>query len=106
MVVICTSQSPRGVNGEHNKKTTKKCGSISIRSFEQGNDIRTNKTVMDTEGLFTRSDLQPSVGGALAERLTTRYFGLAADEWKRSSYGISLAKKLTSRFTRKTPSRT
>ncbi len=50
---------------------------------------------MDTEGLFTRSDLTTiSRAAALAERLTTRYFGLAEDEWKRSSYGIFTRKEV------------
>jgi len=44
---------------------------------------------MASEGFFTPSDLV-TIGRAalLAEQLTTDYFGLPGDEWKRNRYGV------------------
>jgi hypothetical protein len=50
---------------------------------------------MHTTGLFTRSDLTTiSRAAALAERLTTEYFGLSQEEWKVNPYGIFTRKEV------------
>ncbi len=50
---------------------------------------------MRTMGLFTRCDLTTiSRAAALAERLTTGYFGLPQNEWRLSPYGIFTRKEV------------
>ena len=87
----------RGMNGERHKETKKEDAQAQAQEAPGQNapQEQVARHAMTSGGLFTPTDLSTiSRAAHLAEKLTTEYFSLDSDEWRRASYAMFTRKEV------------